>query len=62
MKYGNKNQHLEKYIPTPRPIGWGGAAIIVNQEKFAIEKMLTLQALGSGGVKKSGLRAEIKRK
>ena len=28
-----------KYISTPRPTGWGGAAIIVNQEKFWLEKM-----------------------
>ena len=28
-----------KYISTPRPTGWGGAAIIVNQEKFSIEKV-----------------------
>ena len=28
-----------KYISTPRPRGWGGAAIIVNQEKFVLEKL-----------------------
>ena len=28
-----------KYISTPRPTGWGGAAIIVNQRKFSIEKL-----------------------
>ena len=28
-----------KYISTPRPNGWGGAAIIVNQEKFSLEKL-----------------------
>ena len=28
-----------KYISTPRPTGWGGAAIIVNQEKFSLEKL-----------------------
>ena len=27
------------YISTPRPRGWGGAAIIVNQQKFTLEKM-----------------------
>ena len=27
-----------KYISTPRPTGWGGAAIIVNQENFTLEK------------------------
>ena len=28
-----------KYISTPRPRGWGGAAIIANQEKFNLEKL-----------------------
>ena len=28
-----------KYFSTPRPGGWGGAAIIVNQEKFTVEKL-----------------------
>ena len=28
-----------KYISTPRPTGWGGAAIIANQETFLIEKL-----------------------
>ena len=28
-----------KYISTPRPTGWGGAAIIVNQEHFSLEKL-----------------------
>ena len=28
-----------KYISTPRPTGWGGAAIIVNQRKFSLEKI-----------------------
>ena len=28
-----------KYISTPRPTGWGGAAIIVNQQKFSLEKL-----------------------
>ena len=28
-----------KYISTPRPTGWGGAAIIVNQEHFTLEKL-----------------------
>ena len=28
-----------KYISTPRPSGWGGAAIIVNQEFFTLEKL-----------------------
>ena len=27
------------YMSTPRPRGWGGAAIIVNQEKFTVEKL-----------------------
>ena len=27
-----------KYISTPRPRGWGGAAIIANQEYFKLEK------------------------
>ena len=48
-KKENKNHQLEienmleseglKYISTPRPTGWGGAAIIVNQEKFLLEKL-----------------------
>ena len=28
-----------KYISTARPTGWGGAAIILNQEKFTLEKL-----------------------
>ena len=28
-----------KYISTARPTGWGGAAIIVNQENFLLEKL-----------------------
>ena len=28
-----------KYISTIRPTGWGGAAILVNQERFALEKL-----------------------
>ena len=28
-----------KYISTPRPTGWGGAAIIVNQEHFSLDKL-----------------------
>ena len=28
-----------KYISTARPGGWGGAALIANQEKFALEKL-----------------------
>ena len=28
-----------KYISTPRPTDWGGAAIIVNQRKFSLEKI-----------------------
>ena len=28
-----------KYISTPRTTGWGGAAIIVNQEYFSLEKL-----------------------
>ena len=28
-----------KYISTPRSTGWGGAAIIVNQEQFSLEKL-----------------------
>ena len=28
-----------KYISTARPTGWGGAAIIVNQEHFRLEKL-----------------------
>ena len=31
-----------KYISTPRPSGWGGAAIIVNQENFYLEKLNTI--------------------
>ena len=26
-----------KYISTPRPTGWGGAAIIVNQEDLSLK-------------------------
>ena len=33
-----ENQGL-KYISTPRPRGWGGAAIIANQEYFKLEKL-----------------------
>ena len=29
------------YMSTPRPRGWGGAAIIVNQEKFTLERLNT---------------------
>ena len=28
-----------KYISTPRPRGWGGAAILVNTEKFNLESL-----------------------
>ena len=28
-----------KYISTVRPTGWGGAAILVNQEKFSLEQL-----------------------
>ena len=28
-----------RYISTPRPKGWGGAAILVNQEKFHLESL-----------------------
>ena len=28
-----------KYISTARPGGWGGAALIANQEKFSLEKL-----------------------
>ena len=28
-----------KYISTVRPRGWGGAALIVNQQKFYLEKL-----------------------
>ena len=28
-----------KYISTARPTGWGGAAILVNQDKFVLEKL-----------------------
>ena len=28
-----------QYISTPRPSGWGGAAIIVDQQKFNLEKL-----------------------
>ena len=28
-----------RYISTARPSGWGGAAIIVNQEKFSLKKL-----------------------
>ena len=31
--------HGLKYISTPRPRGWGGAAIIANQEYFKLEKI-----------------------
>ena len=47
-KKENKNHQLQietlleteglKYISTPRPTGWGGAGIIVNQSKFTVEK------------------------
>ena len=36
---GMLQMHGLKYISTPRPSGWGGAAIIVNQEKFLLEKL-----------------------
>ena len=43
----NHQQEIEKmlemdglrYISTPRPKGWGGAAILVNQEKFHLENL-----------------------
>ena len=49
QKSENKN-HAEKiekmlemeglqYISTPRPSGWGGTAIIVNQDRFTLEKL-----------------------
>ena len=48
-KSENKNHQMEiekmlemdglKYISTARPSGWGGAAIIVNQEKYLLEKI-----------------------
>ena len=48
-KKENKNHQLQietlleteglKYSSTPRPSGWGGAGIIVNQRKFTVEKM-----------------------
>ena len=48
-KSENKNHEYEiekmlereglKYISTPRPGGWGGAAIIVNQDKYTLEKL-----------------------
>ena len=48
-KKENKNHQLQietlleteglKYISTPRPTGWGGAGIIVNQSKFTVEKL-----------------------
>ena len=48
-KSENKNHQMEiermlemdglKYISTARPSGWGGAAIIVNQERYSLEKM-----------------------
>ena len=28
-----------RYISTPRPSGWGGAGLIVNQSRFSIEKL-----------------------
>ena len=28
-----------QYISTPRPRGWGGAALIVNQDRFKLEKL-----------------------
>ena len=28
-----------KYTSTPRPKGWGGAALLVNQEKFHLENL-----------------------
>ena len=28
-----------QYISTPRPRGWGGAAIIVNQQRFTLDKL-----------------------
>ena len=45
-----------KYISTARPRGWGGAAIIVNQEKFILEKLNILRVKNYvyvfGGLKK----------
>ena len=38
-----------KYISTPRPRGWGGAAIIVNQEKIFIGKIKHHHPPQSGG-------------
>ena len=48
-KLENKNHKFEienmmeseglKYISTPWPRGWGGAAIIANQEKFILDKL-----------------------
>ena len=34
-----------KYISTARPSGWGGAAIIVNQEQFILEKLNILSPI-----------------
>ena len=28
-----------RYISTPRPKGWGGAALLVNQDKFHLENL-----------------------
>ena len=49
QKLDNKDHNYEiekmleieglRYISTPRPRGWGGAAIIVNQEHFQLEKL-----------------------
>ena len=36
---GMLQMHGLKYISTPRPSGWGGAAIIVNQENYLLEKL-----------------------
>ena len=36
---GMLQMHGLKYISTPRPSGWGGAAIIVNQDKYLLEKL-----------------------
>ena len=31
--------HGLKYLSSPRPSGWGGVAIIANQDKFILEKL-----------------------
>ena len=55
QKLENKNHKFEiesmleseglKYISTARPSGWGGAAIIVNQEQFILEKLNILSPI-----------------